>query len=46
VTPAIGDVSGSFEETTLSTGPDTRCGQTPFGDRLRYELVGTEIEGP
>ena len=46
VTPDGSDVEGSLEEEVLVTGPETRCGQTPFGDRSLYELRGTEIEGP
>lgn len=46
ITPGSDSVEGTLEEESMVTGPDTRCGQTPFGDRRRYELRGTEIEGP
>ncbi len=42
----LGDVAGELDSELTTEGPSGPCGQTPFGERLRQELVGTEIDAP
>lgn len=43
---SFGEVSGSYEKSLVSTGPQGSCGETPFGESWRWNLQGTEEAAP
>lgn len=46
VSQGWGAVSGNYSEQETSDGPSGVCGQTPYGESLRFQLAGTEISEP